>query len=479
MFSGKALNYIFIISVFIAIIFPLLNIYYIYPSFSDILTESTEEEATRLATHLRPAVVSEKGTLKRPDDFFRDLDNLEQEFGLMKLKVFSEKGETIYSSDPEDIGLVNKGSAFHNVVAKGNIYATAKSTGTRSVEGDVVTTEVVETYVPIMNGNTFLGAFEIYYDISLRKSKLDDKIFLFSVMPFAMMLSFLAVIIIILSKANKNIIMRKNVEQELRRHRDSLEDIVDERTKKLKESHAQLIQSEKLSSMGKLAGYLAHEINNPIGIIVSRAECILMDAEDEGYPEHILKDIEVMRKHSHRIASITNNMLSFTRKSSLDFRPTDINNVIDDTLLFIEKRFVNSKIHVRKEMDYTIPRTLGNANQLQQVLLNIFNNARDSMPEGGEMTIRSAYHGENIINMSISDSGTGIDDENLSKIFEPFFTTKEVGKGTGLGLSVVYSIIEDHQGHIAARSTIGKGTTFEIELPVTNDRITEEQHNEL
>jgi len=469
MFDDRALKYIFIISVLIAVIFPLVNIYYIYPSFGDLITESTEEEATRLAKHLRPIVVSEKGTLKKPDDFFSDMDNLKHEFDLVKLKVFSETGETIYSSYPEDVGIVNTGRSFHEVVAKGNVYATAKREGMRTVEGEAITTEVVETYVPIMNDNRFIGAFEIYYDTSRRKGKLDNLVFLFSVMPLAMMLSFLAVIAIILIKANDNISMRKNVEKELRDHRDSLERKVEERTKKLKESHAQLIQSEKLSSMGKLAGYLAHEINNPIGIIVSRAECILMDAEDEINPEHILKDVEVMRKHSHRIAEITSNMLAFTRKADVDVRPTDINKIIDDTLLFLDKRFINNKIEVHKEMDYSIPNIHGNANRIQQVLLNILNNARDAMPDGGAIRIKSHDEGDGMIRVSISDSGVGMDEEQREKIFEPFFTTKKVGKGTGLGLSVAYGIIEDHHGKINVYSSVGEGTTFEVVLPVSND----------
>ena len=256
--------------------------------------------------------------------------------------------------------------------------------------------------------------------------------------------------------------------EEVRKYMTLLENMVEERTAKLKESHAQLIESEKQASMGKLASYLAHEINNPIGIIVSRAECILMDADDEGYPEHILRDIEVIRKHSHRIASVTNNMLTFTRKSSVDFAQTDVNKIIDDTLLFMEKRFIHNKIEIKKEMDYSIPETFGNANQIQQVLLNILNNARDAMPDGGEITIGSRYGGKGMINVSISDNGHGMTDEDREHIFEPFFTTKEAGKGTGLGLSVAYGIIEEHMGHMNVQSSTGEGTTFEILLPIGN-----------
>ena len=159
-------------------------------------------------------------------------------------------------------------------------------------------------------------------------------------------------------------------------------------------------------------------------------------------------------------------MLTFTRKSSVDFNKTDVNRIIDDTLLFMEKRFINNQIEIKKEMDYSIPETFGNANQIQQVFLNIFNNARDAMPDGGEITIRSLYSGREMINVSISDSGHGITEEDREHIFEPFFTTKESGKGTGLGLSVAHGIIKDHKGKISVFSKDGEGTTFEILLPV-------------
>lgn len=258
-------------------------------------------------------------------------------------------------------------------------------------------------------------------------------------------------------------------EEEVQKYTTELEQMVDERTKKLKESQAHLIQTEKLASMGRLSGFIAHEINTPIGIIVSRIECILMDAKGNGYPEILIKDIEVLKKHSQRISAITNNILAFSRKSSVKFSPTDINKVIKDVLLFLEKQFSSQNVHFRKSLDSNIPFIKGNANQLRQVLFNVLNNAKDAMPEGGEIDIRSEYAGDKTIKVLIIDSGVGIPEINLDKIFDPFFTTKEEGKGTGLGLSVVYGIIKDHNGEINIKSKRGKGTTFEIQLPVNEN----------
>ena len=255
-------------------------------------------------------------------------------------------------------------------------------------------------------------------------------------------------------------------EEEVKKYTTTLEEMVEERTKKLQDSHAQLIQTEKLASMGRLAGYIAHEINNPIGIMVSRAECILMDAQEKGYPDYLINDIKVIKKHSNRIATITQGILAFSRKSSVEFSPIDINEVIDDTVLLLEKQFINDNINFFKHFDYNIPKISGNANQLQQVFFNILNNARDAMPRGGTIEIRSHCNNNGTINISISDTGVGIPDKNLDKIFDPFFTTKEKGKGTGLGLSVTYGIIKEHNGQINVRGQGGGGTTFEILLPL-------------
>ncbi len=260
-------------------------------------------------------------------------------------------------------------------------------------------------------------------------------------------------------------------EEELKGYTTSLEEIVNERTKELQESHAQLIQTERLVSMGKLAGYIAHEINNPIGIIFSRAECILMDAKENEYPEFLIKDIEVIKKHSHRIATITKGMLTFSRKAPVEFSDVDINVVMDETLLLLERQFSVNNIDIHKHIECGMPKILGNPTQLQQVFFNILNNAMDAMTKGGEIRIRSHCNTDGMVHIFISDTGPGIPKEHVDKIFEPFFTTKTESKGTGLGLSVTYGIIKDHNGQIRVHSQVDAGTTFEILLPLKKDLV--------
>ncbi len=261
----------------------------------------------------------------------------------------------------------------------------------------------------------------------------------------------------------------KEREDEIKKYTTTLEEMVEERTSELQQSHAQLIQTEKLASMGRLAGYIAHEINNPIGVIVSRAECILMDADEKKYSDLLIKDIEVIRKHSNRIGTIARSILAFARKSPMEFSFTDINKIIDETLVLLEKQFSQNNICFKKNMDYTLPVVYGNSNQLQHVFFNIFYNARDAMPEGGEISITSRLNGDSNIHILISDNGIGIPEQNLAEVFDPFFTTKKDEKGTGLGLSVVYGIIKSHKGEINVTSRVDEGTTFEIQLPLKND----------
>jgi two-component system NtrC family sensor kinase len=263
----------------------------------------------------------------------------------------------------------------------------------------------------------------------------------------------------------------KERNEEVKKYTLSLEEMVLERTKELEESHAQLIQTEKLASMGKLAGYIAHEINNPIGIIVARAECILMDAKEEEYHDDLIKDIEVIKNHSNRIATITRGMLTFSRKSPAEFSDVDINVIIDETLLLLEKQFLTNNIEIHKYIDRNIPEIRGDRTQLQQVFFNIFNNAMGAMPEGGEIKIKTICRDDGMVHVLISDTGSGIPKDHLDNIFEPFFTTKQEDKGTGLGLSVTYGIIKDHKGDINVHSKTGFGTTFEIILPMKKEHM--------
>jgi PAS domain S-box-containing protein len=232
---------------------------------------------------------------------------------------------------------------------------------------------------------------------------------------------------------------------------------------KLQETHLQLVSSEKMASLGKLAAGIAHEINNPLGGILIYSS-LMMEDLPEGDPKR--GDLARIVQETSRCKDIVKSLLEFARQTEPKMEPTDINRAITDGLFFLENQALFHNIKIIKNLDPFLPFVRGNASQLKQVLINIIVNAAEAMHGNGAFTITSypSPDRKGII-LEFTDTGEGISEENLTRIFDPFFTTKEVGKGTGLGLATSYGIIEDHGGRISVRSKVGEGTTFTIELP--------------
>jgi PAS domain S-box-containing protein len=233
--------------------------------------------------------------------------------------------------------------------------------------------------------------------------------------------------------------------------------------RKLQDTHLQLVSSEKMASLGKLAAGIAHEINNPLGGILIYASLM---AED--LPEEDAKRMDLARivQEASRCKDIVKSLLEFARQTEPKMEPTDINRAITDGLFFLENQALFHNIKIIKQLDPFLPFIRGNASQLKQVLINIIVNAAEAMHGNGTLTITSypSPDRKSII-LEFTDTGEGIPEKNLTRIFDPFFTTKEVGKGTGLGLATSYGIVEDHGGRISVKSKVGEGTTFTIDLP--------------
>jgi len=249
------------------------------------------------------------------------------------------------------------------------------------------------------------------------------------------------------------------VDGKLRRIVHSIQDVTAERrARKLLE------QTERLVTIGQMAAGVAHEINNPLNAIVGMAELLCEDLEDEGakrMAEHI-------REQALRIGRITKNLLTFARPRPQEFAPVDINEVVREVVEMKSYQLRSNNITVVLNLTEPLPHVLGDKTQLQQVLLNLINNAEDAMSEqgGGTLSI-TTERGEGLIRLLVEDTGKGIPPELLPHIFDPFFTTKPVGKGTGLGLAIVYGIVTGHGGRIWAENKPEGGARFVIELPAT------------
>jgi two-component system NtrC family sensor kinase len=224
-----------------------------------------------------------------------------------------------------------------------------------------------------------------------------------------------------------------------------------------------LLQSEKLAAMGRLTSQIAHELNNPIYGIMNTLELLKTEIPPESKRRRIL---ELSLSETQRLTEMLRNMLSFSKPEEEKKRPVNINELIEGILLIMEKQMREANIRIETELDQQIPEIMASTNQMRQVLLNMFKNAKEAMPNGGTLTLGTRRDADRVL-IHIRDTGTGIPDEIKDKIFEAFFTTKQKVKGVGLGLSVCYGIIKDHGGEIKVDSQEGRGTTFTISLPVS------------
>ena len=235
--------------------------------------------------------------------------------------------------------------------------------------------------------------------------------------------------------------------------------------RELEETHLQLVQSEKMASLGKLAAGVAHEINNPLGGILMYASLLLEGMEDDmckGDLQHIVDQ-------TLRCKEIVQNLLDFSRQSGKERTRFSLNENIHKVVSLFKNQSLFHNIRISMDLDPMLPPIDGDPGLMNQVITNLVVNAADAMEGEGTLSLRSYYEkGRRVIVAEIEDTGSGISEEYLPRIFDPFFTTKKVGKGTGLGLSTAYGIIRRHGGNLSAKSRSGEGAIFRVELPVSN-----------
>ena len=223
-------------------------------------------------------------------------------------------------------------------------------------------------------------------------------------------------------------------------------------------------QAERLAAVGQLAAGIAHEINNPVGIISSRIELMMIEAKEHGLPDAVVDDLRVLHRHAMRVTDIATKLLAFARETPADRQPVDVNAVVSDALELVEKQLDRSGVRVERRLASGLSPILGHANALQQVILNLVTNAGQALVDHGTIRVTTGEDGAGRLTIEVADDGPGIPPEALTHVFDPFFTTKPTG--TGLGLSVSYGIVRDHGGAIEVHSEVGRGTTFTVVLPV-------------
>lgn len=264
----------------------------------------------------------------------------------------------------------------------------------------------------------------------------------------------------------------KKANQEIQSWNLELEKKIEERTRKLRMAREQLIQSEKMASMGVLASSVAHEINNPMQGILTYIKLMLKIISknhlDDRQLEEFKKYLELMGNEIERCGDMVKNLLVFSKQSKLQIQEADINSIIKNSLQLVDNKIKLQNVEVETDLQNNIISIYCDVKQIQQTLIALIINAIEAMPKGGKLGVATLSLDHKQVRITIADTGMGIPADKIKNIFDPFFTTKEEAKSTGLGLFVAYGIIKEHKGTIEVQSEPGIGTQFHITLPVTS-----------
>jgi signal transduction histidine kinase/CheY-like chemotaxis protein len=390
---------------------------------------------------------------------------------VVRVKVWSRESEVIWSDQADLIGQRFPGNGELREALAGAVEVEIKRLGKseQRYEARVFDT-LAEVYVPVHDeGGRVIGVVEVYKTpdrllATIRWSRL--VVWTISLAGGALLY---AVLLPLLTQ-----VYRRQVEDEtLRRHAARLETEIEQRTQ-------QLMQAQKMEAIGLLAGGIAHDFNNILTVISGRAQILMIQL---GRDRAARDNAASIAESAQRAAALTRQLLTFSRKQILERRTLDVNAVIVDMASMLQ-RLIGEHIRVVTTLARDGAYVSADRAQLEQVLLNLAVNARDAMPDGGELrlathTIESPGERAGIVTLPagrfvelvVRDTGSGMDEATRGRIFEPFFTTKAAGKGTGLGLSTVYAVAEQHDGHIVVESAPGQGATFRLYLPAVDDPV--------
>ena len=461
-FDNKIYLYIFLGSILVAILLPLITANIIQPKFQHQMFNNIITEAKKVGSHIARHQNHDKSSTV----FYTALDKLKDDFGIVKIRLFDEKGTIVFSTLKKEIGQINTHDYYFDIVAKGEMFHKVVQNGTKTLEGEVIYSDVAEIYVPIMKNGTFLGSSEIYYDITEKKrifKNLMGQIHTFFVIFSTI---FIIIVSIMLYFASIADLRRKIAQEKVEDLNRSLSYKVEEKTQKIKEINKnleikikeeieknrqkdiQIFQQSKLASMGEMMENIAHQWRQPLSAITSSASSMEVQSQLDMLEKESLEDgfRNIINKANY-LSKTIEDFRNFARADK-EKEIFNLQELIQNSASIIDINLHQNNIDLIYDFDKEPLILNGLANELSQVILNILNNASDNfILQDSKMRkiLIKAYKKEKIV-LEIYDNGDGIAQDIISKIFDPYFTTKHKSQGTGIGLYMCSEIIQKNFG---------------------------------
>jgi signal transduction histidine kinase len=466
MFKSRSIGYVFLLFVATTMLMTGYNFFVVYPSYTELLISNKEDEAVRtgshLATLLRHQLIYLDSDLV-PPDIPGAVEELRASYNFTKVKLFSKSGETVYSTDPVDIGNLNEHPYFHNKVAQGNTYTEVVEQESLLPDREQATNHVVDTYVPIMSNDFFIGAFEVYYDITHEKQALDAVVSKSSVVHLLAPILGIVIILILLIQLDKSITRQKETEKELKHYAERLR-----------------VSNHELEHFAHIA---SHDLQEPLRKVMAFGDRLTTKYAD------VLDDrgrdyLERMQSATKRMQNLITGLLNFSRVTTKaqPFVPVDLTKMTQEVIADLDLLIERSKAKLQVKDLTTIH---ADPLQMRQLLQNLIGNAVKFAQANESPSIK--IHGK-LINSNgneedradskksefqfiVEDNGIGFEQKYADRIFGVFqrLHGRREFEGTGIGLSICRRIVERHEGVIEAKGNPGQGASFIVTLPTMHE----------
>ncbi len=478
------LRRILIVSIAVSIFFPALDAYIIYPMLTEFIIKHTEEQAERTGRFLALDVaVDEDG--KPVLKMGKETPLVTQTLGLVKLKMFGEDGTILYSTDAEDIGSVNQNSYFFDIVKKGKKYSKLARKNAMTLENEVTTNAVVETYIPIMRAGQFIGAFEVYYDVTVRLDEY-DRIISFTLFVLLGVAGIQVLLVFFAVKGAARVTRERDfAANELIEANNHLEERVKERTTELsmEKERADLANRAKSEFLANMS----HELRTPLNAVIAYSEALLQETFGPLGGQKNVEYVNDIRKSGKLLLDHISDILDISKIEAgelyLDEKEVEVFHNIGELISMVKLRAEQKRVNITLETELGELCILTDERYFKQIILNLLSNAVKFTHEGGTVTISISIDEKGDVLFIVSDTGIGMEKEDIPRVFEPFTqianSETRSHEGTGLGLSIVNKLVLLHEGEISIASEVNEGTTVIVRFPKNRVIGCEVQVNEI